>query len=489
MRCKNYFLIAFLLFGFLLFTTKSVKACTCGPKPTVLDSFEMSQDVIIAEIIAVEKSKDDDNYPYGVKGAKMSVKKVFKGNLKEGGEVFFEQGGGANCIWTYRDEEIGAKVLIYSTPYEGRRAVSECGRSGGLSGVGDDLLYLENIDKVRGKTRISGQVRYGFFGGAPEGQSVQGKKIRVIGKNKTHTATTDKNGIYEIYDLPAGDYFIEPEVPDGWKINLYMLRYSPSLPPYYEYQEEKYPNRFPVVLENKKHISLDFMYDIDNVIQGRVLDPSGKPMKGICVTAVKAEATEFKYGPFDCTDEKGVFAITELNSKSYVLVINGDGEISATQPIKMIFHPGVKDRSKATVINIAEGKKIALPDFRVPEIVETVTLSGILTYSDGTPVRTHKVQFIADKNDETVEGEPYDYTEADGSFSLKIFKGQSGRIRAEMIFGTRHLESCPGLRNAVIETDKIPGIVTASTLWTEIKADKDSKDIKLKFAFPKCEKD
>ena len=48
---------------------------------------------------------------------------------------------------------------------------------------------------------------------------VEGKRIKIIGKDKTYEAKTDKDGIFEIYDLPPGKYFVEPEMPAGWKIN------------------------------------------------------------------------------------------------------------------------------------------------------------------------------------------------------------------------------------------------------------------------------
>lgn len=487
-QMKSLFLL-FLAAAFLLCGAKTAEACSCGPLPTVLDSFQGAQDVIIAEVTAVEKTSESDlnNYPYGVKGAKMSVKKVFKGNLKAGDEIFFEQGGGADCIETYREESIGAKLLIYDTPENGKRAIMGCGRSGGLGGATEDLLYLENMDKRRGKTRVSGRASYGFSSTAPKGQSNAGKKIRIIGKNKTYTAITDENGVYEIYDLPAGDYFIAPEIADGWKINRYMLRYSPSLP-FYGLDESDDLNRFPVVLEAGKHASVNFMYEVDNAIQGRVLDPEGNPMKGICVTAVKTDVTEFKYGPSGCADEKGIFTITELYAESYVLVINGDGKISADEPTERLFYPGVQERSKAAVVNVGEGKKVRLPDFRVANIIETLTISGVLTFADGTPAQSEKVQFVADKEEASVAGEPYDYTNKLGEFSIKIFKGQTGKIRAEMIFGARHLESCTDLKKAVIENN-IGGSITASTAWTDIKGDKDMKDIELIFPFPKCEKE
>ena len=78
-----------------------------------------------------------------------------------------------------------------------------------------------------------------------------------------------------------------------------------------------------------------------------------------------------------------------------------------------------------------------------------------------------------------------DYAEVDGSFLIKIFKGQTGKLRAEMTFRTELLEVCQEIKKAVIEK-RSNETVTVATLWTEIKANQDVRDIKLTFPFPWC---
>ena len=67
----------------------------------------------------------------------------------------------------------------------------------------DDLLYLENIAKVQGRTRVSGVVD-------GDDENAAGQQVRITSKNKSYMATTDKNGVYELYDLPPGRYLTEP---------------------------------------------------------------------------------------------------------------------------------------------------------------------------------------------------------------------------------------------------------------------------------------
>jgi len=49
-----------------------------------------------------------------------------------------------------------------------------------LAGATDDLLYLENIAKRRGKTRISGAIG----GWQNPNLDVEGKRIKIIGSKK-----------------------------------------------------------------------------------------------------------------------------------------------------------------------------------------------------------------------------------------------------------------------------------------------------------------
>src|SRR6185369_7800509 len=73
----------------LLAAANSVNACQCGPRPSVLDSFEESDEVVIIRAISVEKveNTEGENYVDGVKSTTMIVEKVFKGKLKVRDEI------------------------------------------------------------------------------------------------------------------------------------------------------------------------------------------------------------------------------------------------------------------------------------------------------------------------------------------------------------------------------------------------------------------
>lgn len=65
--------------------------------------------------IAVEKAEDNDQEHHvdGVRSTTMVVERVFKGQLKVRDQIVFGQGGGADCIWTFKEEYVGQQFLFY----------------------------------------------------------------------------------------------------------------------------------------------------------------------------------------------------------------------------------------------------------------------------------------------------------------------------------------------------------------------------------------
>jgi hypothetical protein len=465
----------------------------------VLKSFDESDEVVILRAISVEKvenkENDDENYVDGVKTTTMVVEKVFKGKLKVRDEIVFGQGGGADCIWTFDEESVGEQFLFYLTRPEklatddlfaGKQAGLwfgfGCGRSRGLAHATEDLLYLENIAKVRGKTRISGTLGGGFT--YPD-IDIDGKKIKIIGPKKTYVTKTDKNGIFEIYDLPPGKYFVEPEIPAGWKIDPYWLRYSQNVAgDDLGRPEMKSPRQVAVMLEPKQHASVDIVLTIENSVRGRVLDPKGKGMYGVCVYMLRPG--QDAWGPSDCTDEKGRFDITQIPEGEYVLVANQDGKPSYREPFPRIFYPNVTERERAAVINIRPGEKITDLDIVIPKLEETVTITGVLQYSDRKPVVEKWVKFKVTTPDEKVDGDVNEKTDNAGRFTLTVLKGLTGELSAEDWLMTGLYKNCPKVDELIAKSEQ--NNVTVYSNVVKLTTEQDVYNVELILPFPQCEK-
>ncbi|HKS27900.1 MAG TPA: carboxypeptidase-like regulatory domain-containing protein [Pyrinomonadaceae bacterium] len=398
MGYKSFFPFLLLLFIILFAGAPTAKACSCALKQTVLEEYAWADVVVVTRAVSVEKvEKPEKEVERGsefrnVVSTKMVVEKVYKGNLKVGDEMIFAQGSGANCIWTFDEESVDGQYLFYLKTVKGSKVwiAGTCGRSNALSYAAEDLLYLNKLDKVRGKTRISGSIR--FYQEAD--LSVEGINVSITGAGKTYKVKTDASGVFEIYDLPAGKYTVEPEVPLGWKLSRFLTGRSRSVA---WVDKDTDPKKIPIILEEKKHASLDIFFEIDNAIRGRLYDPAGKPMKGVCIHAIPAKVGEQGAYLSDCTDASGDFAITELPRGSYVLVVNEDGKISSDEPFKTFYYPNVYEREKAAVLTIGVGDIINGINIYAPETEETITVEGVFLYSDGNPVVDDIVEFKPDK--------------------------------------------------------------------------------------------
>lgn len=494
--CK-YFLFSFLFVYAFLGTSQTTRACSCGPRPTVLDSYDRSDVVIIVRAISVEKAEDTNERHYvdGVRSATMVVERVFKGNLKVRDELVFGQGGGADCIWTFDEKSIGRQFLFYlntpdklsDLPYlpskdPGLWFAFGCGRSTGLGGATDDLLYLENMARVRGKTRISGTIG----GWQNPDLNVEGKRIKIIGPKKTYSAKTDKEGVFEIYDLPPGKYLVEPETPSGWKIDPYWIRYSPSVVRNdYEEAELKSPKQVAIILEPKKHAGVDIVFAIDNVIRGKVLDPKGKPMDRVCVYLL-APGQQEGWGSHGCTDEKGRFEITSIPQGQYVLVANQDGKLSDREPFQRLYYPNVSEREQAAVITIGPGDTINDINIVVPKLAETITIEGVLRYSDGKPVPGEWINFKATSTDKNISGDVSEQTDSAGRFSLKVLKGLNGELAGEDWLLEGLYKNCPKVDELLAKSGRNNTTVHSNII--KLETNQDSYNLELTFPFPRCEK-
>lgn len=493
---KQYSFLPLLLLIFLL-SLRTAEACSCGASPTVLDDFNYSDVVVIVSVVSVEKAEPDktappgrmsdgNNYVNGVESTSMRVEQVFKGTLKVGDEMIFAQGGGADCIWTFDEKAIGEKFLFYLKRLKDstRWIAGTCGRSKHVDYAGDDLLYLNNLNKVRNKTRISGTLRFRH----ETGESLAGRKIRIIGTKRNVEVKTDDNGVYEIYDLPAGRYFVEPEIPKGWKVARFWLDYSPSLD---RNAKERSLQRIPIILEVNKHAGLDIILDIDNVIRGHIYDPLGQPMEGVCLNLVPADGTE---GPYlaDCTEKDGAFEVDEIPPGDYVIVVNKDGEMTSTEPFRTFYYPKAVKREEATVFNINLADIVENLEIYPPIELKTITVEGVLLYSDGKPVADEWVSFQSvrkqsagnEDEDEEDSNDARANTDLQGRFSIKILQGANGSLFAGMYSYAGRFENCPKHDRLIKQAED--GEVKTPPL--EIRATTNLYEVELKFPFPSCKK-
>ncbi|MGH9820376.1 MAG: MSCRAMM family protein, partial [Pyrinomonadaceae bacterium] len=384
-------LVVAIAFSFFVFFSQAY-ACSCGfGDETVADVFDSTPNVVVLRLASVEKA-DDGEKTYGVDGIKQStltVERVFKGNLKPGQALPFMQGGGADCIWTFSDKDIGSEYLLYLGSKPGKGVLwagGVCTRSGSTKYRAADLRYLGKIVKMRGKTRISGtleqEISPAIEGDADDDRLLSKHSIRITGNGKDITLATDENGVYEIYNLLPGKYTLTPEKIYGYKFDRSAKERTDSV---------------IVELKPNKQVEKNFSFSIDNAIQGKLYDANGHPLQGVCIKLLPAQGKPAQYlFELDCTEADGSFNIEDIPVGTYILMINDDGKVTAAAPFETFYYPSTKKLEEAAEFIIGPG------DFRrdlvinAPDTAETVTVSGILLYADGKPVPDEFIEFFKD---------------------------------------------------------------------------------------------
>ena len=521
-RRSRLVLLPLLTLLFLLLGARSAEACSCARPGTVLDAYEWSEVVVVVRAVSVlrapkkeeqkpgekpaeksagsgeekksgkpEEEEKEEQGPRGgyreVISTTMVAEQVFKGDVKPGDEMVFAQGGGADCIYTFDEGDVGHSYLFYLRrfPNSGSSAswvASTCGRNGRVERVRDDLLYLNNLRGARGRTRISGTVEFDL----DDHPSLAGLKVRVVGAGKTYEARTDEHGVYEIYDVPAGRYLLIPETPRGWRVSRFYLNYSPSFAG--KREEEFNPKGgIPITLAAGRHAGLDLHFEVENAVSGRIFDPAGRPLNGVCLHLVPAKEAPPGYSyEGDCTEKGGAFRIEEIPPGSYVLVVNQEGKVTSSEPFVTFYYPNAARREDATVFHLGPGDIVEDLRVYVPKLEETIIVEGVLLYSDGRPVADERVEFKSDTTGDDDDPDTNVRTDARGRFSLKLLKGLKGHLYGAMDAFEGEYENCPAIER-LIEQSGDPG-TEVKTAVLELRAEANVYGVELKYPFPSCKK-
>jgi hypothetical protein len=471
---RNHFLVSLaLVLGALLINSEPAQACSCAAKPTVLDSYNGSEVVIVARAVALDKSRT--GY-LGVGSTRMVVESVFKGLLRVGEEIRFVQGGGADCVLAFNEESINRQFLFYLGGPSPFRA-SICGRSNRVDNADDDLLYLLNREKMQGRTRISGSVRFRDGSNVP----LSGRKIRINGP-RNYVVDTDSHGTYEVYDAPPGRYLISPDPVPGWKVDVFYNRYSPS---FAGDRDSKYEKSSPIMVEAGKHAALDLVFEIDNSVAGKIFDPAGNPMYAVCLALISTSRVEDRGADFSCSDKEGAFSINSVPVGTYLLAVNRTGIITSDEPFRTFYYPGVAERTSAKPITIGAGQNVYL-QISVPKVEETVTVRGRVLYSDRKPVSHESIEFKANRSEAFVNRDARTTTDAEGRFAIRILKGSTGILLGSMFAYIGEFLDCPELEKAIRRSgDQFSELKTSPIT---VRAEKDLTDIEFAFPFPGCTK-
>jgi len=350
-------IFAFVLTIFILFSPNSATACSCFTPTDALWAFDESENVGIFQIQTVEKyAEGEKGYGYnGYKQATLKVQKVFKGKIKVGDTFTFRQGGNGDCVLVFDENVIGKQMLLYLGKKPKKNELWEifvCSRSQFKESASADLYFLENKKKYQGKTRVSGTltkyIRPSFKGEKGSFESLSGVNVNISGEGKNINLKTDKNGVYEIYDLPQGKYIITPD-----KINGFIFSDS-------RFSEE-------IELGKEEHEGVDFDFEIDNQISGTVFDTNGTPITKACLEMFPVQGDKPKsYDLYECVDENGFFKFEEIPPGNYVISVEIESNEQNKKETKIIYYPNALKREDAAQITVGAGTFFENFNIKIP---------------------------------------------------------------------------------------------------------------------------
>lgn len=185
------------------------------PFPTVCEKYSNAEMVVTGKVLSVELEG-------AAQKVVVAIDKTFKGKHQRKITLYQPQ---STCDRDFFDDD-GKSVLLYLVQNkETGRYRNNSPSSGGLAERSSEELYwLDGLPGSLKRTRISGTIDLYEDDPFEFVKSISGVKVTVFTEKKSYTAMTDKNGVYEVWDLPRGEYSILPVFPSSLRFGLVLSK-------------------------------------------------------------------------------------------------------------------------------------------------------------------------------------------------------------------------------------------------------------------------
>lgn len=487
-----------LVVGFVVFFDASEAfGCSCGPKPTVAEEMNYAKGVVVTgRIESIQKVREKEReYDYrAYRSLTLLVEKVYMGNVKPGDKLLLAQGNGSDCGFTWDEKSVGNRWLFYlgepSTgrfgfPVEDADELGEsekvpmystgfCGRSTTVENAAVDLAYLNNLEKRKGKSRVSGELSFGE-------RSVEGIEVRIKGKNSQFKTKYRKGDFFEIYDIPPGEYVLEVLPPTGW-VTVEQGKgggYAESFDE--EAVKRLKKNQQLINVRAGGHVDHDLRLAPDTMIKGRLLSPTNKPMVNVTVSVERVGDSD-KTGEWsDSTDPNGEFEFETLEPGNYLLIANPRGKVDDERPFGKLYYPGVAGKENAALIGVQPGNHVVGIVIQVPETTRLIEVTGRVLFADDKPKKDLWLRF--EPTDKERFASISASTDEQGRFSFKVPLGAAGAIAGSGYFSEYSYGKCPEIMALV----KASGASEVKTTTLEINGLEPITGVVLRLPFDFCE--
>lgn len=172
----------------------------------------------------------------------------------------------------------------------------------------------------------------------------------------------------------------------------------------------------------------------------RFHDAQAVPAADVLMELIPAAGEPNAFSSYVRTDKEGRYVMKLVRPGRYYLGVRIAGSAGATYvPYPQTYFPGVKDRSQANVITIAEGQRIELEELILPPRFIHRTLSGIVVDEDGKPVAGATV-WLKERQYEDADMPYRRETDSEGKFSYPVYDGIKYSLNAYLESGGRHVK-------------------------------------------------
>ncbi len=382
-------------------------ACSCMASGPPCQAYWQADAVFVGQVKAkdlkarFEKGRNGEELRVlggGEVRVTFTITDAFRGSL--GKEVdIFTSASSASCGVEFENDGV---YIVYAHEYPkggGKLYTGICSRTQKYSESSPDIAYAKSL-----ATATPGAVIFGAVTHVRENADV---RVIVTGKDKQVEAKIDDEGHYKIPSLPAGEYTVRVQLPQGMSE-----------------QERK------VTVADRGCAEVPFWPSWDGRLSGIVFDAEGRPATGVRTYLVKAEKRGMDWTIYGQSDENSKYEVKGIQPGRYRIVLQHIG-LDASHPNSIFYHPGVSDPEQADIISFGEGQVINNFALRLPMLPRMKTIEGIVLGADGNPLAGVLVNYGQPNANMTSNVKTDEY----GRFSFDAYEGVKYSVRVIIDLG------------------------------------------------------
>ncbi len=358
---------------FLLFFSSPSWSCSCAtPAPSKCEGFHKDGPIFVGTVVDIENPPDETRGAdqTGVSRYHFRVdENIFGISAKE--VDVYSGSGGADCSYHFRT---GDTYLVMA--YAGRNEHLSTNVCSGTTAIAYAQPLLSEL-----RARRDGKKHASLFGLLQRSQQpytttsyegydrpISGISVQLMGGEKPLAATTDENGVFRFYNVPAGKYHFLADLPSNLELAQTIL--SDPIPPLELPPDACYQHDLDAMPTSK--------------IRGSVVDPDGNPVN-VDVSLFRADRFSDKaVGWWEYQDEKGYFEFLHVTPGTYVLVAHNSDRPEPDEPFARTFYPKALDLNSAVPIVVGDGQQIQNADIQIVPIEPTRQLTIRVKWPKGS---------------------------------------------------------------------------------------------------------